>query len=73
MLYLSSLNSVSLRDGVAVAIIWIFEVIFVKVQSLLQQSVVTARRIQVVWAYALALLRDNVPDQALPCEDTKHK
>ena len=38
-------------------------------QRLLQQSAVTARRIQVVRAYGLAILRNNVPDQVLPCED----
>ena len=49
---------------------YIFVVIFVPVlQSLLQLSVVTARRIQVETAYVLALLRDNVPDQLLASED----
>ena len=39
-------------------------------QSLLQQSVVTMRRIKVVRDYALALLRGNVPDHVLSYEDT---
>ena len=34
--------------------------------SLLQQSVVTMRMIQVMRAYVLALQRDNVPDHGLP-------
>ena len=58
-------------EGVAVAVILIFIVILVKVhQSLLQQSVVAARRIQVVRANTLALLRDDLPDQVPPCKAT---
>ena len=61
----------SMSDGAAVAVICIFIVIFVQVlQSLLQLSVVISRRIQLVSVYALALLRDNVPDQVPPCNNT---
>ncbi len=48
ILYLLSLKSVSLREGVAVAVTWIFAVNVVQVlQLLLLQLVVTVRRIQV--------------------------
>ena len=60
----------SLNECVAVALSWIFVIIFVQVLHSVPSVSSDSKENSSSESFVLAVLRDNVPDQALPCEDT---